>query len=297
MVRLGGVAVGAVAVISFLLSRYGLKGLFSASLWRLLAVLACFILSFFGGFRSILIMIMLLVVFQGMLEGVFKSRWMPIVALAGVLLIAVGIPFVSKLPQTFQRVLSVIPSLDVSQEAREGARASTEWRIKIWQEILPEVPQYLLLGKGFSMNSEEWAQANFSESFGSSGAVVAGDYHSGPLSVVIPLGIWGAIGFLWLLWSGGRLLYLNFRYGDPALKTINTFLLAAFITETVLFVFVFGSFYSDLIKFTSLLGFSVALNGGRCRPTPAPAHQPMIIKLRVPLKPAPTPGVSRQAGA
>jgi hypothetical protein len=94
---------------------------------------------------------------------------------------------------------------------------------------------------------------------------VAGDYHSGPLSLIIPFGIWGVIGFLWLLGAGIKVLYQNHHYGDPALKQINAFFLASFITQSIIYITVFGAFNSQLSAFTGILGMSVALNGGVCK--------------------------------
>ena len=96
-------------------------------------------------------------------------------------------------------------------------------------------------------------------------AVYAGDYHSGPLSVIIPFGIYGAVALLWFLGAGVWVLRQNCRYGDPALHTINTFLLADFITRTFFFFFIFGALYSDLYHFTGLVGLGVSLNGGVAR--------------------------------
>ena len=73
-------------------------------------------------------------------------------------------------------------------------------------------------------------------------SMVAGDYHSGPLSTIIPLGLWGAIAFLWLLGAGVKVLYRNYRYGDPALQNINAFFLAFFIAQSILYFGVFGAF-------------------------------------------------------
>jgi hypothetical protein len=292
--RMGGLGFGSLAVTAFLLSRYGMRGiLFSGKLWRPVALLCIVFVSLFGGFRVVLVTILFFLFFQAFLEGVFKSKLMPVLLLGGVLVLAAGLPFVSKLPMPAQRALSVLP-LEVSPEARQDALGTTGWRLLIWREVLPDVPKHLLLGEGYLMHLQDWTRANFADSasgFGAAGTIVAGDYHSGPLSLVIPFGIWGVLAFVWLLWAGGRLLYFNYKFGDPALKTINTFLFAAFITETIIYLFVFGGFQSDMIKFTSLLGLSVALNGGRCKPARAPAPEPINLKIRVPMRPA--PGLSR----
>lgn len=289
ILRLGGLSFATIAVISFLLSRYGLRGTFRFDTpWRPFALFACLVLSLFGGFRLVLITILFYLFIQAYLEGFYKSRLTPVLAMVLVCAVAVGLPFVSKLPMTFQRALSVLP-VNVSPEAREAARVSSEWRLQIWRDVLPDVPRYLLLGKGYAMNYEEWSQANASDALSNQGGtIVAGDYHNGPLSLIIPFGIWGVLAFLWVLLAGGRLLYCNFRYGDPALKNLNAFLLAVFVTRTIVFCFVFGGFHGDLVHFTALFGFSIALNGGKCRPAPAPAPELVPFKPRSALKPLPS---------
>ena len=41
-------------------------------------------------------------------------------------------------------------------DARLDAEGSTEWRLDMWKALLPEVPQYLLLGKGFAFSAEAY---------------------------------------------------------------------------------------------------------------------------------------------
>jgi hypothetical protein len=93
-------------------------------------------------------------------------------------------------------------------------------------------------------------------------SAVAGDYHNGPLSVVMPFGIWGVIAFVWLWVAGVRALYDNFRFGEESLRTVNTLLLALFVAQIVKFIFIFGALESDLMPFAAMLGLSVSLNGG-----------------------------------
>jgi hypothetical protein len=90
--------------------------------------------------------------------------------------------------------------------------------------------------------------------------------------VVIPFGIWGVIALLWFWIAGWRALWKNYRYGDPALRTVNIFLLAYFIARVFQFLIVFGGLYGDIYYFTSIIGLSVSLNGGIRRPAPAPAR-------------------------
>jgi hypothetical protein len=99
------------------------------------------------------------------------------------------------------------------------------------------------------------------------GLALAGDYHSGPLSVILPFGIWGVIAFVWFLFAATRVLHANYRYGDPSLRMINTFLLAIFVARVILFFLIVGALNSDMLVFCGWLGLSVSLNGGVCRPS------------------------------
>ena len=158
----------------------------------------------------------------------------------------------------------------------------------MWRILWSQVPKYLLVGKGYAIDPEELYLADLAasrgeSSFGAESAMVAGDYHNGPLSVIIPFGILGVVGLLWLLGAGIKALYQNYRYGDPALDRINTFLLAWFITQSIIFFAVFGAFNSQLYVFTGTLGLSVALNGGVRRARRNPAYPALKADLAAPV--------------
>ena len=121
------------------------------------------------------------------------------------------------------------------------------------------------MGKGYSIDPEELYFAMLgggAEDIPAQHSMVTGDYHSGPLSTAIPMGLWGFVGFLWLLGAGINVLHRNYRYGDPELRNINAFLLASFLMQSIAFFLIFGAFNDQLYVFTGLLGMSVTLNGG-----------------------------------
>jgi hypothetical protein len=202
---------------------------------------------------------------------------LPVFLVCGVSALALSMPFAARLPYSIQRALSIF-QIPVSPEVEMDTRESNEWRMRMWAKVTPEIPQYLLLGKGFGMNIREAVLvtdmvSSQREIDKSAAAQVAQDYHSGPLSVLIPLGIFGVFGLLWFWYAGFRLLLANYRYGDPALASANTLLLALFVTKVLLFVFVFGSFHLDFYQFTGILGLNVALNGGMsAKPSAAPVE-------------------------
>jgi hypothetical protein len=168
--------------------------------------------------------------------------------------------------------------------------------------VVVDVPKYFWLGKGYAINVRDLEMAQFRRFDRLRGqgeltpgelAELAGDYHNGPLSIIVPLGVWGAIGVLWFWYAAWRVLVRNYRYGPPELKTVNTFLLALFCARVVHFLVVFGAFYAEFYYFTGLVGFSVALNRGVAVPQPAlePARAEPESAAEPSLPPVPVPPV------
>jgi len=267
--RLGGMGNAASAVFFWMLARHGFRGNFlTGRIWRPLIAGLAFSLIFLGGFRSGIISAVMVLGLIFFLEKMHRTGAMLVVLMAGLLGGAVLVPLASHLPYTFQRALTFLP-LDLSNEARMDAEDSSQWRINIWKAELPLVPKYLLLGKGYAFSAE-----TFNESMGLNatfqGALSAADnplalssdFHSGPLSVVIPLGIWGALVWLWFWGAGFLVLWRNYHYGDPDLRHINLFLYAFFLQKCVMFLFVVGSMVDDVGVFAGVIGLSVAFNHG-----------------------------------
>jgi hypothetical protein len=269
--RLGGVATACWGVVNAMLARHGIREVFvSRHILRLLVFLTLLSVSMLGGFRSIVVMLFLVFSILFYLEGLMRSRLLPIFALIVVLIGALLVGFVQRLPLNVQRTLSVLP-LPVDPIAKANAEASSQWRINIWKRVIPQIPQYLLLGKGLGISAKEMQsfitvdpRSGLAES-SEAGTEFVSDYHSGPLSVIIPFGLPGVIAFLWFLAASGRALYRNYRYGNPAYAKLNRFLLAFFTAKTIFFLFAFGSLFPDLAMFAGLVGLSISLNGGVAR--------------------------------
>jgi hypothetical protein len=267
--RLNGLIYVGPALYCYVLARYGIRGALDFSkpqrfLYLALGAASCLA----SGFRSSFILFALSFCALFYFEGLHKTRLLAGLLALSLLGAAIVLPNADKLPWVVQRTLSFLPA-KIDPIARESATASSQWRIEIWKQVMPEIPKHLLIGKGYSLDPNQLylaAQTSPLHADSSDAVAMSGDYHNGPLSVIIPFGIFGTVGFVWFLVASGRFLYQNYRSGDPRLKRINTFFLALFLTKAAFFFVVFGSFYSDLCSFTGLVGLSVSLNG---RPEPA----------------------------
>ncbi|MFM1768274.1 MAG: hypothetical protein RJA22_803 [Verrucomicrobiota bacterium] len=276
MSRLVGFAPAAQAFLCFMLAKHGIRGLLDVTKpWRLLSLLLALVLCMMSGFRSGLLLIALFMGFQFFLEGLHRTRLAAAVAVCAVLGFAALVPLVQKLPLSVQRSLSVLP-LDVDAAVRANARESTEWRLQMWEALAPQIPKYLLLGKGYSTSETDFYLASESTKRGLMRhyelSLLAGDYHNGPLSVILPFGIWGALAFLAFLAVAYRVLHNNYRHGTPALRPINTLLFGFFLAKVVFFFVVFGQIHVDLGILAALVGLSVSLNGGMAQPATQPAR-------------------------
>ncbi len=275
--RFGGLAMMCIGIFMFMLAKYGVRGIFMAGKpWRIFMLGLLLVLVLFGGFRSRFIFCVMIFAIQFFLEGLHRSRLMPKFVFAGLLVCALAVPFTDKLPYVVQRSLAFLP-LNISPVARADAEGSSNWRVEMWMAVLPQVPEHLFLGKGYILSQLDFETMGKDSAFRPTSAAdwdaaLAGDYHSGPLSVVLSFGIWGVIAFSWFLIAAIRALYANYRYGDPALRNINTLLLATFVGKTLMFLIIFGALDSDMLFFAAIIGLSVSLNGGVCRPATEPVE-------------------------
>lgn len=286
--RLAGTGMAAAALMNVLVAIYGLRGIFlSGKLWRPVVFCISFVLIFLGGFRSNIIGVTATFLILFFLEGLHRTRLLPVLVIFALLIAGLIIPLAPHLPFTFQRVLTILPPsvVHLRSDARMDAQDSWEWRVKMWKALLPEVPNHLLLGKGYAISVEDFdtemgAGAAIQNSADPSQQALAlsSDYHNGPLSVVLPFGIWGVIAIVWFLAGSIWVLYRNYRYGPPNLQTLNAFLFAAYVWLVISFYG--GSLATQMSSFTGLLALSVAINRGVCR---KPVEKGRNIPFSIPL--------------
>jgi hypothetical protein len=162
-------------------------------------------------------------------------------------------------------------------EAVAAAQDSTDWRFNMWAGLMEhEVPDHLWKGKGYALSKDDFDEMEGQTAFVTAGAgngnvaqqglALAGDYHNGMLSLVIPLGVYGVVIFLWFGFAGLRVVWLNFKYGRPELRTLNFIMFIMFFIEFVSYLSCVGglAFSTDINWFIGYLGMSIALNHGVC---------------------------------
>lgn len=266
LMRLQGVAVAAMSVCYYMLMRYGIAGTFDLRKpWRAVCFITLVAASLFGGFRSALVLLGLIFAAQCYFEGIFKTRLFAGLVATAILVGSITMVFANKLPLSVQRSISFLP-VNVDPAAKMDAQGTIDWRLEMWQVLLPDIPKYFWFGKGFSFSGTDYYLTQQAQARGAYAAyestLISGNYHHGLLTLIIPFGIWGLLGFLWFSVASLKVLYANYRFSSPALKHINIFLISFFVARLFYYVFLYGQYDLDLIIFVGIVGFSIALNGG-----------------------------------
>ncbi len=160
----------------------------------------CVLMAMLSGFRSNVIEIMaitiLFLIFSAP-RGLRVSYASAVAILFGAGLIA-AIPLMPHLPYAAQRALSWLPFADVSFYAKADADASALWRLEVWNYSLSHWREFAWIGRGFTMRLSDLMVLSQNRDLAME-AYYGHNYHSGPVSLLIDMGVPGFIlgtGFL-----------------------------------------------------------------------------------------------------
>lgn len=254
------------AVGCFMLLWFGIRGILDwHKPWRFITFASMVALGLLGGFRSFLIVFGIISLVQFYFEGLVRSRFFLWFSMAGIIGLVLLFAFAEQLPMPVQRSISFLP-VQIDPAVRLDAASTWDWRLEMWRKTLPIVPRYLLLGKGFNFDGTDYYLTSLGASRGIAqsydAAMISSDYHQGILTLIIPFGIWGLLAFFAFCVASLRVLYRNYRYSPPELRSLNTFLLSYFVGRLIFYIVFYGEFYLDLGLFTGAIGLSLSLNGG-----------------------------------
>jgi hypothetical protein len=277
---------GFIAVIPVLLARWvssfvnPIKACFSLK-WAPLVFLSLFFAGA-SGYRNVVgavgLTYLVGLFYRGRLPAVFAAGLMGIVALAGLALVNVALP----LPPNIQRSLSFLPGT-WDEQYRRSTDESTDWRVEMWKEALltDRWIQNKTVGDGLGFSAKELevqAQLNAMKrgaSIGTSGLditreyfMVAGDYHSGPVSSIRTIGYVG----LAIMTLAQILIAIHAHRQIVRCRGTDWYPVALFfgiptIWHPVFFWLVFGTFNQDSVVVLINLGMIRLLEN--CLPLPA----------------------------
>ena len=163
--------------------------------FRLIAVtLFCLVLATYSGFRisvvEIGVILFLFILFSARKQD--RTQYAVGMLAAAFVGLLVTIPLVPYLPYTVQRALSFLPFAEVSAMVRLDASESTAWRFEVWEFALQHWKEYMWVGRGFTINLAEIMSLSNTYDLVLY-AYVSHNYHSGPISLLLDLGIPGFV--------------------------------------------------------------------------------------------------------
>ena len=208
-----------------------------------------------SGFRSFVMYAGAMFLMGTFFRTGFRGLLGPVLAavFALVLLVA-GQGRIYDLPLVVQRSLAFLPG-DWDYYAKQSGEGSTEWRVIMWKTVLTsdEFIRNKFLGDGFGFTRRELqfiSVRNFgiqTDDMSREIAMIAGDYHSGPVSSLKFVGVPGLILFYILLIAMARKAVVQIkRARNTPYFTFALFVGMPIIFEPFFFTFIFGGYNGAL---------------------------------------------------
>jgi hypothetical protein len=208
-------------------------------------IVMCLALAGMSGFRgSLLNIVMLTAVLLFLTKSLTPSRCLVALGVGGAFY-AIALAFATDFPLPVQRMLSLLPGVEVAGVAEQDATSTYDWRLILWQRGLATIPDYWLVGKGYAFSSSEMLAAHDPTSGlfdPTDWAVVTSAYHQGLLSLLIGLGLPGLItGMLaYYLFLKRHLSFLRRQWFNQPLQSCHLVTTAVFLVGFINFIFVYG---------------------------------------------------------
>ena len=215
-----------------------------------------FLIAFFigglSGYRSAIIILTGFSLIFLYLNDMLKNK-MVIYFTISVFLFAMILLFLKYMPVPIQRSLAWVPFIDIHENARHFATQTSEWRIILWKLALKELPDYLVVGKGLAFDPNVRLPFSAKEIY--AWAIRTMNYHNGPLSLLIVLGVGGFISFFMFLFlivkKHFKLIRLPWKSSD--LKHYHLVIYSFFLMEIVFFLLIFGDTHLSIAHFFFLV--------------------------------------------
>jgi hypothetical protein len=259
--RLAFLAPGGCNIILYVVSCVNpLRLMNFANLSKLLSYCAGIIMILLSGFRNSIFNAFLIT----LISITIRDRFVGVVKLLSIsFILVISIICISfsqiKIPSTFSRSLSFLPG-DWDQDAVLSAKDSTEWRHEMWKIVLTS-DKYIrskMWGDGFGFLRSDFeimmaSKMSGRKGFGGVNAaqeafMIDGDFHSGPVTSIRFVGLFGLLLFMPLL-----IALAIYAYKTIILCVSTPYQICAYfigipcIILPFFFVFIFGDFRADLI--------------------------------------------------
>ncbi len=216
-------------------------------------------------------------------------------AVLGVLLGGLTYAAAPHLPRPFQRTLAFLPGLPVDPIVKLDASGTVNSRLQLWRRALQETERYAWVGRGFALSPREMTELqifnNYKRSRGMSPDIIeeaylSHDYHNGPITLLIDLGVAGLLAGSLLMFRFIRDAVRDLRrrtWNHPDLRGWYLALTAYLVTNVITFFAVYVSHASMLTLLQIGILLQLTRNADQASdPAPAPvAHEQPLVRSTI----------------
>lgn len=206
-------------------------------------LLSAFVLIGLSGFRGSIIWLIgtiVLYTYFNTAPKIRNSRLFMIgaCALAGLVLCY---PLIPLMPPAMQRTLSWLPMAPIPWDIKYEAATSATTRLLVWEMAWNEVPKYLIIGKGFTVNPGDMMSYAVRSDWVLS-AFLGHNYHSGPLSLLLDTGLFGFLFGTGFLVTSAAEMYRRQKLieGPPLMKRAYNYFLVQHLYAVPAYYLIFG---------------------------------------------------------
>jgi len=159
----------------------------------------------------------------------------------------VSVPLLPYMPFSIQRALSWVPFAEISSLAKMDAADSVQWRVEVWKYSLSHWREFFWIGRGFTVDLSEIQALSLMNDLILQ-AYLGHNYHSGPVSLLLDLGVPGFV-------TGTTFLIMSVRFclkplehaADPVIMRLYNVYRAKTIYGVFAFYILFGDAKSSFI--------------------------------------------------
>ncbi|HTI69574.1 MAG TPA: hypothetical protein VMF06_06395 [Candidatus Limnocylindria bacterium] len=193
---------------------------------------------------------------QRLYRPIYLSVLVPLVA-AFVVTAYVVAPSV---PESMQRVLTVLPGIRVGSRAYMDAEAGLEGRRLLWRHAMNIAPKYLWVGRGYGVS----ADADLTRKYDNTESLASnGIFYNGTLGLLVNSGIPGLVSMMAVVLFGFAICWRVFRYvrkyrWEDRFALVCTVLSANYVTIAFSFIFLHGDSEYAMKAFCPHLGLLMA---------------------------------------
>jgi hypothetical protein len=189
-----------------------------------------------------------------------KNTVISVVFLGLVLFTAYG--YADQMPLTVQRALSVLPGIDIDNQARADGASTLETRRLLRRAGWDMIPEYFWVGRGFGLSS----QVDYSslwEPTGVTAHINAGKFYNGVIGLMINTGVFGTFFMLLFMLAGSLLAWRVIRhlrkYGcDDSFSRICSLIACLWMANMIAFIFIHGDSEFAMKTFSFQAGLLMA---------------------------------------